>query len=169
MKNLLTLFLVFICLNGQGLASDQFFIGGEVGHVGVRDNQPISNAIGYGVDIGVPANSYLDLMFRVHYSFHDGVTGLGTKLVQASVAAVGNLVDYGDFRVSVEGGPGFYFFDTGVGKEEKFGVHAGLNGDVILQDRFLLGLSGRLHWILDQNLVAFNQVAVMMRAGFLLE
>jgi hypothetical protein len=149
-----------LLLSVPSFALDGVYLGAQVGHVGGPGTSP--NAIGFGIDIAVPTGAYLDAVLHAQYSDHGGLT-----LLHPTLDAQVHLVQTGDFDLTAEAGPGFYFLG-GTGSATKFGVNVGTNGDLIVQDQLHLGLGFRYHILFDSP-GAGDFYTVMLRVGYELE
>src|SRR5688572_21352720 len=93
MKKLLLLLVVFVGLYFSALpkafaAAEGFYLGGQVGHVGLTDGlrRSYNNAIGFGLDLGIRTNPMLDIIFSSQYSSHAG-GGTGLKILSETLSA----------------------------------------------------------------------------------
>lgn len=159
MKRLLCSLLL---LSAPAFALDGFYLGAQVGHVALTGTPTFSNAIGFGLDLGVPTGSYLDVVAHIQYSSHSG--GPGLKLFHPTLAAQVHAFRSADFDVSAEAGPGFYFLSAGT-SETKFGLNFGVNGDVLVEDALRLGVGWRYHSVFNTALIG-DFWTVMMRVGY---
>ncbi len=159
-----TLVLLAVNLSAPALAVDAFYLGGQIGHVTSPANA-FSNAIGFGVDLGVRTNPLLDLVFQIQHSSHNG--GAGLSLNSATVAADFHFWEFNDFEFSLGGGPGFYFMSSGT-SETYFGLHIGSNVDVVVDDHLRVGLGLRYHGVFAGSGNSNGSYwTAMMRVGYL--
>lgn len=161
MKRLLCALLVYAA---PAFALDGFYLGAQIGHVALTGalRGPFTNAIGFGLDLGVPTGSYLDVVAHLNYSSHGGAGGL--KLFHPTLAAQFHAIRNADFDLSGEIGPGFYFFSAAT-TETKFGINFGVNGDVLVQEALRLGIGWRYHTVFNAT-TGDDFWTIMMRVGF---
>ena len=149
--------------NAPANAVDAFYVGGQVGHV----SSPVdtkSNAIGFGIDLGVRTNPLLDLVFQAQRSSHSGGTGI--SLTSTVVSADFHFWEFNDFEFSLGGGPGFYFIGDSASTTSNFGLHVGSNVDVVVDDSVRVGLGLRYHGVFNSG-AGRSYWTAMMRIGYL--
>lgn len=149
------------------LGIDGFYIGGQLGHVGLTEpaSRTFSNTIGIGVDLGVRTNPLLDLVLQLQRSGHSG-GGTGLTLVSQTLSADFHFWEFNDFEFSLGGGPGFYFFNA-TNSDTNFGLHVGSNVDVVVDDHVRVGLGLRFHGVFANGGNASSYWTAMMRVGYL--
>jgi hypothetical protein len=168
MKNRwLSLLLVFVWA-APLCAFDGFYVGGQVGHVGLSGNltkAPLnySNTIGFGVDLGFRTNSMLDVIFNSQYSSHSNTGGI--KIFSETLEANYHIWEINDFDFIVGGGPGFYIFNTPSTSNTQFGLHLNSAVDVKATEQLRVGLGFRWHWIFG-NTGGDDFYTVMLRFGY---
>lgn len=141
-----------------GLALDGFYLGGRIGQVELSGSD---GSIGYGLDIGARANSYIDGIIQISSSSHGNNLTL-TSIVPSAEIQLGRVNDFG-FTLGL--GPGFYFFkQTGISTSE-FGLHGSVGGDLWMEDTLRIGVEWRYHSIFSSS----NLWHAMMRVGYLFE
>ena len=69
LKSLILLGLIW---GSSLMAVDGFYLGGQIGHVGLtgKTAPTYNNTIGFGLDLGFRSNPLLDIMFSSQYSSH---------------------------------------------------------------------------------------------------
>ncbi|NBX82068.1 hypothetical protein EBQ90_03150 [bacterium] len=146
--------------------------GGQVQLLGTTKDFH-DNAIGFGVDIGIRTQSYLDVTFQSQMSSHTGYTNLaktvkGTDLKIYS-QTLGANVHFGnsDFDFTLGGGPGAYIINA-VNSNTYFGLHLAGGADVVVSDQIRLGLQGRYHFLFKQELKD-DYWTIMARIGYQFE
>ena len=149
----------------SAFALEGLYLGAQVGQVGLTGISGRSNAIGFGVDVGVKTVGLLDLVFHLNYSNHSG--GGGLRILAPQLSALYHVTQTGELDISVEGGPGFYSFSS-TATETKFGIQLGINADVILEEHLRAGLGWRYHNPFDATLGG-SFYTLMMRVGWLFE
>lgn len=171
MKNLLRSALLVSVFSlalagGKAQAIEAFYVGGEVGHVGLSGAAatPYSNTIGFAIDLGARVNPMLDLMFQFMRSSHSGAGGL--TIYGQTVSADFHFFEMNDFDLSIGGGPGFYFMNSGT-SSSFFGLNGGANIDVIVDDHVRVGLGFKYHGVFGAGSPDFW--TTMMRVGYLFE
>jgi len=161
-KLLGSLAFLFTLATTPALAVDAFYLGGQVGHV-ASPVDVYSNAIGFGIDLGVRTNPLLDLVVQLQKSSHSGGTGLG--VTSGVLSADFHFWEFNDFEFSLGGGPGFYFIgDTTT--QSHFGLHVGSNVDVVVDDSVRVGLGLRYHGVFN-SAASRTYWTAMMRIGYL--
>lgn len=170
MKKILAIALCVVA--GSAQAIDGFYLGGQLGHVGLTEptSRTYSNTIGFGIDLGVRTNPLLDLVFSFQRSGHSGGGPDGLTLYSQTVSADFHFGEFNDFEFSLGAGPGFYFFKTNAVTESKFGVNAGSQIDVLVDEHLRIGLGARYHAVFagsDPGRTAASYWTVMMRLGYL--
>lgn len=168
-KNQLALVLALVLFTPRAFPIDAFYIGGQVGHVGLTGDaaKTYSNTIGFGVDLGVRTNPLLDLVFQFQRSGHSG-GGNGLTLYSQTIAADFHFWEFNDFEFTLGGGPGFYFFATDPKTDTNFGLNVGTNVDVIVDEHVRVGLGWRFHGIFaGTGSLGSSYWTAMMRVGYL--
>jgi len=159
-------------------AIDAVYLGGQVGNVALTGDlgNAFSNAIGFGVDLGLRTNSLLDVTAHFQHSSHSGGTD-GMSLNDLFLSADVHLLQVNDFDFALAFGPGFYFFNAAAAgnlpslSHTNFGLNFGALGDVVVSDNFRIGLDGRYHAVFG-NIFGNTGGAfwtIMLRAGVLFE
>lgn len=167
MKARLWVFFLGLWLFARPLfALDGIWLGGEAGYVALSGNaKTYNNAIGFGLDLGLQLNPSLDLFFHLQTSSHaGGVDGL--RLYSQMLSARWHLMQINDFDLTVEGGPGFYFFQTAPLTDTNFGIHFGLGGDVRVDDAIRVGLGTRYNAVFGAK-TGDSYWQIMMRLAYL--
>lgn len=156
------LVLGLLALATQADALDGVYIGGRLGHVGLTGNLKAANgnALGYGVDLGLRTNSFLDVTVSLTRSSHNALT-----LTSLCVSADLELIPLGDFAFYLGLGPGFYFYRVASDTATKFGIHGGFGGDLFIEDNIRLGLGVRWHGVFSEN-VGDSFWTAMFRFGY---
>lgn len=165
MKRIKLLFVVWCTIALRVAGAEGPYLGGQLGFVGLSGNlkPTFSNHLGFSGDLGVRTSSLMDLVFRFHYSSHDG--GGGLQLMSPSLSADLHVGRWMDFDFTLGAGPGFYFFKTAQ-TESKFGVHAGAAVDVLVDERLGVGLGTRWNGIFGATSTSDSFWTVMMRVGY---
>jgi hypothetical protein len=153
MKRLIFVFLFSL----PALGIDGLHIGGHIGQVGLTGRTKAApnshgNAIGYGVELGVKTNAFIDAL------------DLSSLLFSAELA-LGSASDFG-FSLGI--GPGFYFFKQGATTETNFGIHGSFGGDLWLSDALRAGIVARWNGVFSGT-VGDNYWTIMLRVGYLIE
>ncbi len=152
-------------------AVDGFYLGGQLGHIGLSGDvsRTYSNSIGFGADLGVKVNSNLDLMLNTHWSSHSG-RGNGNKIFATYLSAEAHLMDVNDVLLSVAAGPGLYFFNTDTGKESNFGLHIGGIVDVMADENLKVGVGILYHGVFSGNSVTSGKLwTALVRLSYFFE
>lgn len=152
-----------------------YYLGIQGGQVQLLGNTKDlhDNAIGFGVDIGIRTQSYLDVMFQSQMSSHTGYTSAAkiTKGPEMKIYSqtLGANVHFGnsDFDFTIGGGPGAYIFNTGT-SNTYFGLHLAGGTDVIVSDQVRLGLQARHHFLFKPEL-RDDYWSIMARIGYQFE
>lgn len=143
--------------------------GGQVQLLGTTKDLH-DNAIGFGVDIGLRTQSYLDVMFQSQMSTHTGYTS-STKITKGTDLKIysqtlGANFHFGttDFDFTLGGGPGVYFINSGT-SNTYFGLHVAGGADVAVSDEIRVGLQARYHFLFKQELKD-DYWSIMARIGY---
>lgn len=172
MKKLISFLLL---LSAPLFAIEGLYLGVQGGQVQLlgSTNDLHDNAIGFGVDIGIRTQSYLDVMFQSQMSSHTGYTSpakttKGTDLKIYS-QTLGANVHFGtsDFDFTLGGGPGAYIMNSTT-SNTYFGLHLAGGADVVVSDQIRLGLQGRYHFLFKQELKD-DYWSIMARIGYQFE
>ncbi|MFM8269509.1 MAG: outer membrane beta-barrel protein [Pseudomonadota bacterium] len=170
MKNLIRLFLVLLAF--PLYAIEGLYLGLQAGQVQLAGSakELNDNAIGFGLDLGIKTQSYLDVMFQSQISSHTGYTtaskttpGTNLKIYSQTLGAnfhFGNP----DFDFSLGGGPGLYFVNS-VNSNSYFGLHIAGGADVLVSDEIRLGLQARYHFLFQPQ-KRDDYWSIMARAGY---
>ena len=153
-------------------AIDGLYLGVQGGQVQLLGNTKDlhDNAIGFGVDIGIRTQSYLDVMFQSQMSTHTGYTSVAkiTKATDLKIYSqtLGANIHFGtsDFDFTLGGGPGVYFINSGT-SNTYFGLHVAGGADVVVSDQLRLGLQARYHFLFKQELKD-DYWSIMARIGY---
>lgn len=143
-------------------AVDGVYLGGQVGAVGLTGGST-DTAIGLGVDLGLRANSIVDVVFHFQTSDHTGRT-----IYAPHLSAEIHYADVNDFDFTIGVGPGMYFFKTPLVTDANFGLNFGTAVDLKLDDAIRLGLGARYHLVFSPS-VGNNFWSFMFRAGYFFE
>lgn len=152
-----------------------FYIGAQGGQVQLLGNTKDlhDNAIGFGLDIGLRTQSYLDVMFQSQISTHTGYTStaktIQTQSLKIYSQTLGANIHFGttDFDFTLGGGPGAYILNS-VSSNTYFGLHLAGGADVIVSDKIRLGLQTRYHFLFKQEL-RDDYWSIMARIGYQFE
>ncbi len=158
---LLSLFLVAIALPVQ--AVDGVYLGGQLGAVGLTGARSGNSAIGFGVDLGLQANSVVDVVFHFQTSSHTGVT-----IYAPTLSAEIHYAQMNDFDFTLGAGPGFYFFKGPLSTDSNFGINFGTAADLKLDEAIRLGMGVRYNVVFSPA-VGTNFWSFMIRAGYFFE
>lgn len=144
----LLLTLVFV---PRAQAIEGIYLGGQIGNVGLTGDMKtfFNNALGFGVDLGLKTTSPIDVTLSFQTSSHSGIVDLSiyAPFVSADVH-VGQTSDL-DFILSL--GPGFYTFKAAGASTTKFGIQGGAACDVLVDEKFKVGLGFRYHGIFGSD------------------
>ena len=173
MKNLL--FVLILSSFTPLFAIDGLYLGVQAGQIQLSGNtkELYDDAIGFGVDIGIRTQSYLDVMFQSQMSTHTGYTSPAkiTKATDLKIYSqtLGANIHFGtiDFDFTLGGGPGVYSISSDTSRTY-FGLHISGGADVIVSDQIRLGLQARYHFLFDQH-AADDYWSVMARFGYQFE
>lgn len=159
---LLSLFL----LTRSAFALEGIWLGGEAGYVSLGGNaKAYGNALGFGLDLGLQTNPSLDLFFHLQTSSHaGGIDGL--RVYSQMLSARWHALQINDFDITLEGGPGFYFFKTAPVTDTNFGLNFGLGGDVRVDDAIRVGIGLRYNAIFGAK-TGDSYTQIMMRIAYL--
>lgn len=172
MKKLMAIVLLAV---SPLFAIEGLYFGAQAGQVQLRGETQTfhDNAIGFGIDIGIRTQSYLDVMFQSQLSTHDGYTSASKttksnslKIYSQTLAA---NVHFGntDFDFTLGGGPGAYIMSAQQ-TNTYFGLHLDGGSDIIISDQFRVGLQGRYHFLFKQEL-RDDYWSIMARIGYQLD
>lgn len=141
------------------------YLGAQLGHVALTGDttQSLTNAIGFGGFVGVKTSSLMDVSFHLQMSSHGG--GSGLTLYAPFISADFLLTKMSELELSVGAGPGLYLLQSTT-SSSKFGLHAGVAADVVLDDRLRLGLHFRYHKLLDSNSLISGWVNTQARMSY---
>ena len=157
---------MFVCTGAKAL--DAFYLGGQFGYSKLSGDYSngISDAIGFGADLGVRTNGIMDVMASFMTSSHSGVQDLTTY--RQTLSAEVHLAAPYDFDITVGAGPGIYIFKPGVGNSTtKFGANLGAAVDVVIDEHLRVGMGYRFHGIFGSDANAGSLWQVTMRVGYL--
>lgn len=159
----LTFFFGFL---PRAYALEGLSIGGHVGHVALTSdlNRTYNQTIGFGVDLGLTVNSYVDVLFQSQFSSHSGGRD-GLKIFSETLGANTHLFQLNDFDFTAQFGPGFYFYNQNSVSDSKFGLHFGVGADVLAGDHLRVGLDWRYHVVFSSGL-SLNYWTTMMRLSY---
>lgn len=172
MKKLLVSLLVF---SYPIFAIEGLYLGIQAGQVQLLGNtkELHDNTIGFGVDLGIRTQSYLDVIFQSQVSSHTGYTSSakttkGTDLKIYS-QTLGANIHFGtaDFDFTFGGGAGAYITKAAT-SNTYFGLNLSGGADVVVSDQIRLGLQGRYHFLFKQELQD-DYWSVMARIGYQFE
>lgn len=170
MKNLWNIALIgwllsLLLLSPPAEALDGLYLGGEVGHVALTGDNALNrnNTIGFAVDLGVKVNPLLDLDLQFLRSSHSGGPN-GLTIYAQTIAANFHFFEVNDFDLSFGGGPGFYFYNTST-TNSAFGLNAGLNLDVVVEEQIRVGLGFKYHAVFGNSSV--DLWTTMLRVGYI--
>ncbi len=151
-------------LSSYAPAIEGIYVGGEVGNVGLSGTlgQTYTNAIGFGIDLGVKTNSYLDILFHLATSSHSGAGGL--NIYSQTVTGNFHIFEFADIEFTLGLGPGFYFFKTPGITNSSFGINAGGDLNARVDDNIRIGLGGRWNGVFGQG--TGNYITFMMNVGY---
>lgn len=173
MKKITLILLAFLIT--PVFALEGLYLGVQGGQVQLLGNTKDlhDNAIGFGVDLGLRTQSYLDVMFQSQMSSHTGYTTTakttkGTDLKIYS-QTLGANVHFGssDFDFTLGGGPGVYFINSAT-SNTYFGLHLAGGADVVVSDEIRVGLQARYHFLFKQELKD-DYWSIMARIGYQFE
>jgi len=164
MKKCFLLFAFLSCTSPL-FAIDAVYLGGQVGYVSLTGDpaKNFPNAIGFGADLGLRTNAFVDIVLSFQTSSHSGLTAYAPFL--SADIHLGQLHDF-DFIVGA--GPGFYFFKTSSGTDSNFGINVGGAIDAVVDDSIRIGLGSRYHAVFNGNRGG-SYWTVMMRLGYLFQ
>ena len=157
----LRVFVLLLTLASTSPAVEALVVGGQVGHVGLTGSTGYGNAIGFGGALGVRVNPILDLVANLQHSSHSGGTN-GFSQTVTFLSAGFRFWEINDFELGVDGGPGFYFLKT-ASSDTKFGLHAGVHGDVVVDELIRVGVGWTWHGVFSGT----NYWTAMLRVGLL--
>jgi len=142
------------------MAVDGLYIGGQVGQVLLQGNTKTfhNDAIGFGVDIGIRTQSYLDVTFQSQMSSHSNDLKIYSETLGANVHFGG-----ADFDFTLGMGPGAYILKSSLASSTYFGLHGAAGADVMVSDEIRIGLQGRYHFLFDEG---DDYWTVMARMGY---
>ena len=143
-------------------AVDGVYLGGQIGAVGMTGTRS-DTTIGFDVDLGLRANSIVDVVFHFQTSSHPGRTVYAPHL-----SAEIHYADVNDFDFTIGVGPGMYFFNSPVGTDTNFGLNFGTAVDLKLDEAIRLGLGARYHLVFSPA-IGNNFWSFMFRAGYFFE
>jgi len=148
---------------GPARAVEGIYVGGEVGYTEVTGRiRGFSNAIGFGVDLGVRSNALLDVIFHLQASSHSAAGDL--SIYSQALSAQVHWAQVNDFDFILGAGPGFYFFKTATQTNTAFGVNALTGVDVKVDDALRVGLLWRYNLVLGT--AGDNTWQAMMKVGY---
>lgn len=162
----LFVFAALFLFSARSQAIDSIYLGAQLGHVGLGGNagSKFSNAIGFGLDLGIRTNPTLDVIFHLQTSSHSNNGGL--NLYSQFISADWHLFEFNDFDFFATGGPGFYFFKDSVVTNSNFGLNLGAGVDIIIDEALRLGINGRYHSIFSAT-NGGSYFTFMMKFGYL--
>jgi hypothetical protein len=156
---------LFVLASPALCSTDGLYVGAEVGDVGLTGNTGLAfkNALGFGGDVGLRANSFLDVVARGMNSSHSAVLGgPSLSLTSATVSADVRVLDIESIEVALGLGPGFYFLDNAGVSSSKFGLNYGANADAVISDAVHIGITARYHQVFSSD----DYWMVGMRVGY---
>ena len=144
-------------------AVEAIVVNGSLGHVALV-GQPAAyeNALGFGFEAGVKANSLLDVQFGLRQSSHS----VGLSILNPTLSAEFHVSQFYDVDMIVGCGPGFYQFSANNTSRTHFGVQFGGAVDVVVEDSLRFGVGVRYHSVFDASENAPSHWAVLMRVGY---
>lgn len=162
-KRIKILLLVVMVTSVTSHAIDGVYLGGRLGQFGLTGTNKTlhGSAIGYGIDLGIRSNAFMDAMIQYSSSSHRALN-LSSLLFTAELG----LGDASEFGFSLGIGPGFYFFDRIGVKNTYFGIHGSLAGDMYLSDALKAGMVFRWNGVFNPG---DNYLSLMLRVGYLFE
>lgn len=157
MKKILLVLSLFVI---PAMAIDGLYIGGQVGQVLLQGNTKTfhDNAFGFGVDLGIRTQSYLDVTFQSQMSSHSGDLKIYSETIGANVHFGG-----ADFDFSLGMGPGAYILKSSLASNTYFGLHGAAGADILISDELRIGMQGRYHFLFDE---ADDYWTLMARIGY---
>jgi len=167
-------FLLFLFVTPL-FAIEGFYLGVQGGQVQLlgKTRDLHDGAIGFGLDIGLRTQSYLDVMFQSQMSTHAGYTN-SAKTTKANDLKIysqtlGANIHFGttDFDFTLGGGPGAYIINS-ASSHTYFGLHLAGGADVVVSDKIRLGLQTRYHFLFKQELHD-DYWSIMARIGYQFE
>jgi len=163
MKQNLKLFglLALICFGmaKPAKAVDGFYLGGVLGAAGLTNTASSDTKLGFGVDLGLRANSSVDVMFHFQTSSHTGAT-----LYMPYLTAEMHWLEVNDFDFTLGVGPGLYFAKSPLATSTNFGINFGTAADLKVDDAIRLGLGFRYHVVIDSG--SANIWSFLFRFGY---
>lgn len=134
-------------------AADGFLLGiqgGQVAGPTLSNGTSYTGGLGYGLTAGMVVNPVLNVALSVDHSNHSLIASL--DLTSASVSADYHFLQVNDFDFSIGAGPGFYFFTVAPLSQNNFGLHGSAAIDVLLSNRFRLGVVGKYHYVFSSTI-----------------
>jgi hypothetical protein len=157
--------LALLLCSPLALATDGLYLGAEVGDVGLTGNTGLAfkNALGFGADIGLRANPFIDVVARGMYSSHSPqLGGQSLSLTSTTVSADVRVLEVESIEVALGLGPGFYFLGAAGNSSSKFGLNYGANVDAVLNEALHIGIAARYHQVFSSD----DYWMVGMRLGY---